>query len=192
MLIAGIDPGLSGTGIVVLDTDHGFVLVEAFTIPSRLGLEFRVQTYGAHTMNSMWVEINKTGIKGSIVRDFPKVVIIEQPVYWSASARGKFATSSSGLIKMGMVIGSITQAVAPYNPVVMYVSPNKWKGNLSKTVTHERTLKVLKKDKIWPQFDSIVKTRKEHALDAAGIALWYKEDLKRQASTTKKKRSKDS
>ena len=90
-------------------------------------------------------------------------VIGEIPSY--RGRQGKNKGSPDDLIWLGVQLGQATGLYMRKVEVVDFVTPNEWKGSVSKEICHERVKKILGPDEEMPE--------NENARDAVGVGLWY-------------------
>ena len=91
-------------------------------------------------------------------------IIGELPTY-----RGKGSGDNRGtpndLIWLGVLLGQATGLYMRKVEVVDFVTPNEWKGSVSKEISHRRIEKLLEPDEQMPE--------NPNARDAVGVGLWY-------------------
>lgn len=95
-------------------------------------------------------------------------VTIERPQIYQGA---KNQVDPNDLITLGITVGALTSALAPYTNAVLHVLPATWKGQVKKDVTEHRVKKVLDDDEL--RAVELGNTRKtDDVWDAVGIGLW--------------------
>ena len=150
--IMTIDPGLGGTGIAIWDTEQWEVqkkLNEHKSYPINPTVTLTI-----YKKEKILFGIEKLCMKHNVV-----LAYIEN-AYYGASEKGQVTASSGALVKLSEFIGEITSILKCYCQVRL-VSPQKWKGTMTKEAVIHRILK---------RCPHIVAT--SHAWDAVGIGLF--------------------
>lgn len=145
-----VDPGIRGTGFAVWQEDTLAAWGNVFP----KGKGFWVQR-----MRQVIAEFEK------VLRVYPdcRLMVIEQPMYFS-SAFGNAVATSGDLIKLASVFGGLLGlAMALKVPAIEPVPVTDWKGQLPKSVTEKRVRRA------YPNY-----VIEDHALDAVGLGIFWK------------------
>ena len=152
MLLA-IDPGLVGTGWATFIGDEGHP-AGCGVIAAKRTMEWDDKLGFYCLWLRRFVKLNK-----------PDEIVMEWPTYMQ-SAGGQLSARSGALVKLCMLVGALHVNSGPRCPVIL-VTPNVWKGQLSKKICIKRIRRILGDDTI----NELNPT--EHAWDAIGIGLYY-------------------
>lgn len=143
-----VDPGISGTGLAVLD---GTKLL-------------RYQNVYPDSRCKTW-EQRSSSIISTLHQILPRHfwrVYIEWPTQFTG-AKGLAASNSNDILKLACLIGRITQMFTEHGASVVTLPVQKWKGNLPKPVVAARAESFFGLKKF---------TLKMHMADAVGIARY--------------------
>lgn len=139
--VIGIDPGVR-TGIAVLRAEE------------KAGWRMEISILAASACSPE--HLKREGQKFDLA-------VVEVPEAYPGSQ-----VRVSDIIDLAFLSGQLLERVPAHKK--MQVQPKKWKGQLPKTIHHERILKELPSLKeLLGQFK---KTDHEHIIDAAGLALY--------------------
>lgn len=154
--ILAIDPGLTGTGLVVWDHDTKSIEWMRTIKPVGKSWESKAREIFDRT-------------ESFIINSVPnmKRIFLEVPQY-HGSFGGVTTAASGALVKLSFAAAACYFACARLGFVPTLVTPTLWKGQLPKRVIHAR---IRRKVKNIP-FDAT-----EHSLDALGLALYAAEEL---------------
>jgi len=149
-IVIGIDPGINHTGVAVL---KGGVFQQGLLIERRfedLAQNAKAQTQAMiNTISSSWFT----------------VCVIEMPRVYP-----KMTYAANDIVDLAFMAGSLVTAFYTCTEYVRTVYPSVWKGQTPKDIHNARILKRL------PEMEhclkSIPKSKREHIIDAAGLALW--------------------
>ena len=149
-----IDPGVSGTGIVMWEVKPKSFRVGSFMILYGLG-----KHDWAQRVLDIRDSILSLCLQSEVVR-----IYCELPAFWERAGPRMWAKQGS-LVKQSILVGSILglSYMGGAKPTVTLVPVNDWKGNLSKAIVIERVRRCL-----GTQSEAFT----EHVWDAAGIGLW--------------------
>lgn len=89
----------------------------------------------------------------------PTLVVIEYPEVWSASAKSMASATSGDLLKLASLIGCLG-LTARREADVLFITPARWKGQLSKEAVERRIKQVAKLDRLY---------YRNHVCDAVGM-----------------------
>lgn len=157
MLILAVDPGSSGTGYAMLESDSARVV--------RFGTLYGRGRFWSHKVMQIMISYEK--LFALTPRDgYIGQVYIESPVFMRGY--GGYTTASTGdLVKLAMLCGAMyIHALRHEQHGVELVEPSKWKGQLPKDVCHRRIRGILH------QNGDVVDHASQHAMDAIGLGLW--------------------
>ncbi len=151
-----IDPGITGSGCafwkeLVRKADGKASppdITEVLSPPTKDSWPSRVR------MLSAWMH----GLVHSLL---PTHIVIEFPELWSGSAISQASASTGSLFKLTYLVGAYGEIARDHigrEPVL--VSPNTWKGQLSKVAVKARIARALDNEEY-----------REHIADAVGMGL---------------------
>ncbi len=88
-------------------------------------------------------------------------VVIEWPTLWAGSSKSHAAAASGKLLQLAAACGALIQGIhlMRYAVGIMLVTPNEWKGQLTKPAVNARIMRA------------IGETYPNHASDAVGMGL---------------------
>lgn len=96
-------------------------------------------------------------------------VVIEKPrVYDGQHQKG----DQRDIVDLAILVGALTQALAPSAKVVLHVEPSGWKGQTPKAVTEARARAALAEDELAAVELPSAKSLHHNVWDAVGIGLW--------------------
>lgn len=158
MILLGIDPGLSGTGISLVSQIHD----------DTTQLENSVIYTTARLKSESWQRraqdiAQKLSLWVRVLNMKPELVVIELPAFWgTGSVVGNAAAKTGDLITLAATTGILIAAMQALElPVVCY-TPQQWKGQLPKEAVAAR---------INRRMGPI--PYRNHANDALGIVLFH-------------------
>lgn len=157
MIILGVDPGLSGTGVAVYDVeDHEFVSV---------GVYYTNNANKNDDWNSRAVCLAYDAFWEATIWN-AKVVYCEWPEFFK-DEKGYAATSKGDIYKLSFLVGALAAYChktksTEFRPVKVH----DWKGQLPKNVVEQRIRKRIGEDEVRKLKPN------SHAWDAMGIALY--------------------
>lgn len=150
----GIDPGLTGTGLALLE---GRSVTDVVTLRPK-GRTWEIKC--------RWLSENVADILGQDEWDAANAtIVIECPMLFQG-AFGRGVAASGDLIKLTFAAGVCAAAAWGVSETVLLPTPNLWKGQLPKAVCRKRIGRVIDVDAAHMAGAS------EHAWDAVGLALW--------------------
>lgn len=150
MRLLAVDPGLSGTGWAFFRRDYPEVC--GVLSPQRKE-DDELWWQAAEDLSSRLLDI----AHALDARHF----VIEMPMFMGSS--GGLVTARSGaLVKLTWFVGYLSARVRRWE--LDLVTPQQWKGQLSKQQVEIRIRRILK--------DFIPQDMKSHAVDAVGIGLY--------------------
>lgn len=149
-LWATIDPGISGTGLALLD---GKKLIKYVNIYPEKDWSTWEQRASSILVGLMW----------HITQDLTQV-FIEWPSQFSGT-KGLAASNSNDILKLSCLIGRISELFIQRNTRVILVPVQTWKGNLPKAIVAQRAMKFF-------GLQELV----SHAADAVGLAKFVLEE----------------
>ena len=150
--LMGIDPGLSGTGYAV------------FSSVKDAPLSIGVITGKGNSWEKRAISIGET-LSDVAGNAGVSEIWIELPQYYE-SDKGVMVAEKGDLIKLTVTVGVIIGILSQDGIEVKAVTPNEWKGQLSKELAKRRILKRLGEE--------ACSSIKSHAWDATGIGLYAK------------------
>lgn len=153
----GIDPSINYTGIAVIKACEGsYEILNLKTITS--DSKMRKSLDRITRVKLMW--LNSINHLGDYTSPIPDVITIEQPRQWGAY-KSQAAGSRNDLLDLTLLVGLVAGYSFYKCDLMLFVPPNKWKGQLPKAVTQQR-LKKYFPDEPWGT---------DHESDALGLAL---------------------
>ena len=171
MLVIGFDPGYAQAGVVLLEVDEdGYHIVGAAILRPHKDCK----TKSLEKVESMCLALETFKKLRKDFFDGDLLIIEGQQHYARNTTRGRNTDSAIGntLIRMGKVSGvywGLTEA-----PMKHYVLPRTWNRGRSKALNQDRILKCLSsKPEDWDWVGGRPPKKDiEHAVDAAGLAIW--------------------
>lgn len=176
MLIIGFDPGYAQAGVVMIEVDEdGYhVMGAAIVYPDK-----NSKTKSLEKVESMCLALETFKKLHKDFFDADLLIIEAQQHYARNMSRGRNTDSAIGntLIRMGKVSGvywGLTEA-----PMKHYVLPRTWNKGRSKGLNNAKILECLSSPpEEWDWVDGKPKKKDfEHAIDAAGLAIWGYEEF---------------
>ena len=141
-----IDPGIGGSGVAVWKDKLSECDVPLATF------SLRGKTRGQY-MTQFESIIKVWGVTSAV---------IENAMHFKANVRGKVCLDSGSLVKLAQFIGSLEEVCRSNGVLVTLVTPIKWKGQLSKSLTLKRI------NKLWCECPQ----KPDHLVDAVAIGYW--------------------
>lgn len=164
------DPGISGTGVVIWESEEGFLpnpdrLVTARNITARGAEVRRVATFG-------WIEKVKDIVDrcASMADDYGVTqAYCEFPAFHGGTAAGQMVAAKGDLVKLTYFVGWWSAVMMSMGIVPRMVTVQEWKGQLPKSVSHRRIRHIMQRRHVDTR--SLGKMS-SHVLDAIGIGLY--------------------
>lgn len=154
-LIVGVDPGRN-IGLAAIDTNGSILRLEVFSVTKTIDVtDTRFYKKSATALRSFCAELPHTdNIK----------IIIEWPVIYNHAGR---KGDLNDLLPLAAAAGAFCSTPSAETELV---TPQQWKGQTPKHINHNRIKRChLNIDEYTAH---IPKSKREHALDALGIATW--------------------
>jgi len=96
-------------------------------------------------------------------------VVIEKPkIYDAQHQKG----DQRDIVDLAVLVGALTQALAPYTQAILHVEPWQWKGQTPKSVTEARARAALSSDELAAVDLPRAEKLQHNVWDAIGIGLW--------------------
>lgn len=153
MKIIGIDPGINNTGIAVSE-DGKIKEVYLISRKGKHGVGFNICDQCCKIKNIFRKELFST-----VAVEFPRI-------YPNSPER------HNDIVDLAAMAGALTQALSYGTLILPY--PRDWKGTVPKKIHNERILKKIPELEVF--LKPYPKTKHEHIIDAAGLALWCHEN----------------
>ena len=155
--VVTVDPGIRGSGFAYWErlyrTEPGEVMA-----PRDIQLAVPKAKGSWQLRAGLVVE----RFKGFLYKHSPGLVVIELPEVWSDSEKSMASATKGDLIKLAVLCGRLEEATFEDNVTLtktLYISPQQWKGQLSKRVVDKRIKASLQAE--YP----------DHVSDAVGMGL---------------------
>lgn len=155
MIRVAIDPGIN-TGIAIRDTEEHLsncASIETTTISNNSKLKWEAKMICI-------VQGAIDHIEYHLGLEIPFELYIEFPKFFAQRLE---VAESESLVKLAAITGALIARINQHFSVtkLVLVHPDKWKGQLNKTITRKRVARYMD-----------VKGLTSHEVDAAGILLW--------------------
>lgn len=160
--LCAIDPGVTGTGVVLFVGDDPNPRKAVCLLPSR-----KVRSWPERA-KSIAVQIQDL-LSGCCTGGPRKsLLVVEMPAYWVGSDTSESAAESGNLVKLAMLVGVILQALPEWSAVL--APPIAWKGTAPKHVTKKIVKRLIGLGLM--RRLGLSEQSPSHVWDALGIAFW--------------------
>lgn len=167
-LIIGIDPGINNTGLcAMLD---GVVLSVALIRRSYDALAANAKDQ-CYWLNDFRFNVHKSLDARS------QTVIPPRPVFVVEMPRIYPTSNGNDIVDLAFMAGALLARGMEYGEGFV-VYPHQWKGNVPKDIHNNRMLAAM--PELETSLAQFLKSKREHIIDAAGIALWQEKSWQKK------------
>lgn len=180
--VLGIDPGIQSVGIVLVSSDRKVLRADVVkpVAGGEAGTFDRVNTMLISLVAEFgmdWLEADYVVLEGqqSYMTTTKNICpsCRTSGVKYAGRRAGDTYVNPNDLIRIAHVGGALAFYLAHNNLVPNFVLPRVWTGQKPKEPNNIQIQKVLGKAEKWPWKKPVKPIDYNHAIDAAGMALWF-------------------